>query len=167
VHTLLFEAPPKALAYGLDSVPRAVVALVLVVAASLAFARLLPEDDRVFERQPFELLAGVLAIYLGSVLVVDLAGGRHGSVVQHAQLALSAFWAVLGLAALVAGLMRDVKPVRLAGLALLLLAVGKVFVVDLAKLQSGYRVLSFLALGLLLLAGAFAYQRMRKGGDVA
>ena len=32
---------------------------------------------------------------------------------------------------------------------------------DLAALDSIYRVLSFLALGMLLLAGAFAYQRLR------
>jgi uncharacterized membrane protein len=81
---------------------------------------------------------------------------------QHAQLALSAFWAVLGFGSLVAGLVRDLRPLRYGGLALLGLAVAKVFIVDLAKLQSGIRVLSFLALGLLLLAGAFAYQRMRK-----
>jgi uncharacterized membrane protein len=54
-----------------------------------------------------------------------------------------------------------VKAVRLAGLALLGLAVGKVFIVDLAALESIWRVASFLALGLLLLAGAFAYQRVR------
>ena len=55
-----------------------------------------------------------------------------GHVAQTPQLALSAFWAVLGFGALVAGLVRDLKPLRLAGLALLGLAVGKVFVVDLA-----------------------------------
>jgi uncharacterized membrane protein len=39
--------------------------------------------------------------------------------------------------------------------------VGKVFLVDLAHLESIWRVGSFLALGLLLLGGAFAYQRAR------
>ena len=42
-----------------------------------------------------------------------------------------------------------------------MLAVGKVFLVDLANLESIWRVGSFLAIGLLLLAGAFAYQRVR------
>ena len=45
---------------------------------------------------------------------------------------------------------------------LLGLAVGKVFIVDLATLESIWRVASFLAIGLLLLAGAFAYQRVQK-----
>jgi len=77
---------------------------------------------------------------------------------------LSAFWAVLGFGLLVGGLVRNLKPLRLAGLGLLALAVGKVFIVDLAALESIWRVASFLALGLLLLAGAFAYQRKRPQG---
>ena len=157
VQVFTFEAPPNALAYGLESVPRAVVALVLVIAAALAVASLVRELNG-------ELLiaAAVVGTYLGSVLVVEVAGGNPGSVEQHAQLALSAFWAALGFGALVAGLVRDRKSLRLGGLALLGLAVAKVFVVDLAALASLWRVASFLLLGLLLLAGAFAYQRMRK-----
>jgi uncharacterized membrane protein len=44
---------------------------------------------------------------------------------------------------------------------LLLAAVGKVFLYDLSTLGSAYRVVSFLALGALLLAASFAYQRLR------
>jgi len=157
LHILMFEAPPQALAYGLDSVPRAVVASLLVIAAALAIASLVREL-----RSGLGLAAAIAATYLGSVLVVDVAGGHRGSVQQHAQLALSAFWAALGFGGLVAGLVRDRKPLRLAGFALLGLAVAKVFVVDLAALASLWRVASFLLLGLLLLAGGFAYQRMRK-----
>ena len=50
---------------------------------------------------------------------------------------------------------------RMAGFALLGLSFGKVIVFDLATLDSIYRVASCVALGLLLLASAFAYQRMR------
>jgi uncharacterized membrane protein len=162
-HTLIIEAPPKALAYGLDSVPQAVIALVLVTAGLLAVAALLDEESRRTENGAATIVAAALGVYLGSVLVVELAGGHPGGVEQRAQLALSAFWAVLGFGSLVAGLVRDARTFRLAGLTLLGLAVAKVFVVDLAALESIVRVGSFLALGLLLLAGGVAYQRMRKG----
>jgi uncharacterized membrane protein len=163
-HSLLVEAPPKALAYGLDSVPNATVALALVIAGTALVRMLLPDDVRETKNDALRLIAAGFGVYLGSVLVVDLAGAHPGGVEQHAQLVLSAFWAALGFGSLVAGLVRDLRPLRLAGLALLGLAVGKVFVVDLAALESIWRVASFLALGLLLLAGAFAYQRMRKEG---
>jgi uncharacterized membrane protein len=64
-------------------------------------------------------------------------------------------------APLIAGLRRGSRTMRLGAFGLLGLAAGKVFVYDLAALTSVYRVGSFLALGLLLLAAAFAYQRMR------
>lgn len=157
LHVLAFEAPPNALAYGVDSVAHAVVGPMLVVAAALIIGALIVELER-----PLWYTAAAAGVYLCSVLVVQAAGAEPGVVEQHAQLALSAFWAALGFAGLVAGLVRDRRPVRFAGLALLGLAVGKVFVVDLAALASLWRVASFLLLGLLLLAGAFVYQRMRK-----
>ena len=65
------------------------------------------------------------------------------------------------MAALVAGLRRDSRPLRLGALTLLLVTVGKVFVYDLAALTSLYRVGSFIGLGLLLLVAAGIWQRMR------
>jgi uncharacterized membrane protein len=62
---------------------------------------------------------------------------------------------------LVYGLMRNSRVLRLSGFTLLGLAVSKVFLYDLSTLESLWRVLSFVALGLLLLAGALAYQRMQ------
>ncbi len=101
-------------------------------------------------------------MYLPSVAIVDLTDpGDAAEPGQTPQVLLSAFWSVVGLAALVYGLVRDDRRFRIGGLALLGVAVAKVFLYDLAALDEIYRVLSFVALGLLLLAGAYAYQRIR------
>jgi uncharacterized membrane protein len=68
---------------------------------------------------------------------------------------------VTGLAAVVTGLFRRQADVRLAGLALLGVAIAKVWTYDLSELDELTRVLSFVGLGLLLLVGAFAYQRIK------
>jgi uncharacterized membrane protein len=155
-HVLVFEVPPTSLAYGLHSIPTAIgaVALVLLALTGIAAAY---QDVR-------EVLAWIgagLGVYLASALVVDLAGAHDGHSTQTSQLALSGFWAALGFAAILVGLLRRKRALRLGGLGVLTLAVGKVFLVDLAHLESIWRVASFLAVGLLLLAGAFAYQRAR------
>ena len=155
-HVLVFEARPDALAYGLHSIPVAIGAVALVVLALGGIAAMY-ED----EREPLAWVAAGFAVYLASCLVVDLAGAQVGHATQTSQLALSGFWAAFGFAAILAGLTRHRRALRLGGLGILLLAVGKVFLVDLAKLESIWRVGSFLAVGLLLLAGAFAYQRAR------
>ena len=100
---------------------------------------------------------------IGVILLMFVAG-METDLREMRRVGRVAFWAALGFGSLVAGLVRELRPLRLAGLALLGLAVGKVFIVDLAALESIWRVASFLALGLLLLAGAFAYQRIRKEG---
>ena len=48
---------------------------------------------------------------------------------------------------------------RYASLAVLLLAIGKVFLFDTAALDGLFRVASFLGLGLTLMALGFVYQR--------
>lgn len=156
VHVLVFEIPPTSLAYGQSSIPVAIgaVALVLLALAGIAAAY---RDVR----EPLAWVGAALAVYLASGLVVDLAGASAARSTQTSQLALSGFWGALGFAAILVGLIRHRRALRLGGLGVLALAVGKVFLVDLAHLESIWRVGSFLAVGLLLLAGAFAYQRAR------
>jgi uncharacterized membrane protein len=155
-HVLVFEVRPTSLAWGLHSIPIAIgaVALFLVALAGIAAVY----RDFV---EPLAWVGAALAVYLASGLVVDLAGAEPHQSTQTSQLALSGFWGALGFAAIVAGLVRRKRALRLGGLGVLALAVGKVFLVDLAHLESIWRVGSFLAIGLLLLAGAFAYQRAR------
>jgi uncharacterized membrane protein len=159
-HVLVVEAPPSALLVGVDSLPRAVVGITVVALAAAAVARLLALEDVA----AFALgsLVAAAVIYLPSLAIVDaLTTGDYSDPGQTPQLLLSALWGAGGLAALVVGLLRDERRLRLAGLTLLAIAVAKVFLFDLAKLESIYRVLSFVALGLLLLSAAFAYQRLR------
>ena len=69
--------------------------------------------------------------------------------------------AATGFAALLGGLIANLPNLRRGALALLLATVAKVFLYDLASLTEIYRVASFIVLGLLLLGGAFAWQRVR------
>jgi uncharacterized membrane protein len=84
-----------------------------------------------------------------------------GAAAPQGQLQLSTLWAVTGVVVLLAGLRRDVRALRVPALALLGLTTAKVFLFDLATLSAGYRVGSFIAVGVLLLVGSFAYARLR------
>jgi uncharacterized membrane protein len=134
------------------------------------------ETTRDAERgaRPLELALSVAAaamlVYLCSVSIISAfqpdSTAIDANLVdldrrQQGQLVLSAFWAAAGLAALVAGLVRDARALRLGGFALLGLALAKVVAYDLSTLDSIYRVLSLVGVGLLLLVGAFVYQRLR------
>jgi uncharacterized membrane protein len=82
-------------------------------------------------------------------------------------LAISGFLMLYGAGLLAAGFWRRSAFVRWQGLILLMFTVGKVFVYDISGLSQGYRVVSFLALGALLLAVSLAYQKDWLGLKVA
>jgi uncharacterized membrane protein len=159
VHTVMFEAPPEALRAGVEDFSTAAIAVGIVGAAAAALSRLSALPDL---RTAYLGVAATAAVYLPSLAIVSAFDGDELEPGQTPQVLLSAFWAVAGLTGIVLGLLRDVRLLRLGGLALLLLAAAKVFAYDLSELESIYRALSFIALGLLLLGGAFAYQRIRK-----
>jgi uncharacterized membrane protein len=79
---------------------------------------------------------------------------------QH--LSLTAVWAFYAVIGLVVGIVKRWRYVRLGALALLLVAIGKVFVFDVFKLELGYRIGAFVGLGILLLVSAYLYQRYGK-----
>jgi uncharacterized membrane protein len=66
---------------------------------------------------------------------------------------------LFGAILLAAGFWRRSAFLRWQALLLLAVSVAKVFLVDMSELSQGYRILSFLGLGALLLGVSFVYQR--------
>lgn len=161
VHMLVVEAPPYAIAEGVADLGSSLVAIACCAGAALACWH--------WGRQIEPISATVAGfvgatgfVYLGSVLIIDAIGAdASGEAREIGQAWLSAFWTATGLGAVVWGMLRKSPKARLGGLALLTVAIAKVWTYDLAELEELARALSFVALGLLLLVGAFAYQRFK------
>ncbi|MEZ0268524.1 MAG: DUF2339 domain-containing protein [Phycisphaerae bacterium] len=90
---------------------------------------------------------------------MDSAAGSFVDPGTAKQVALSALWAVVGLIAVVAGFARQSTALRYAALALLGLALAKILLIDLSQVRPVYRILSFLAVGLMLLGVSYVYHR--------
>jgi uncharacterized membrane protein len=78
------------------------------------------------------------------------------------QVGLSVLWTAFAAGSLVWGFVRDSPGVRYGALGLLGLVLVKVFLVDLEAVDTGYRIMSFLVLGLVLLGVSYLYQRARR-----
>lgn len=74
-------------------------------------------------------------------------------------LAISAFLMIYGAILLAIGFWKRSAFVRWQALLLLVFTIGKTFLYDMRNLSQGYRVVSFLGLGVLLMAVSFAYQK--------
>ena len=169
LHMLVVEAPPFAIAEGVEDLGASLVAIACCAGAALACwfwgREIEPSTATV---AGFVGAAGF--VYLGSVAIIDVIGDNaSGEAREIGQAWMSAFWTATGLGAVIWGMVRHSAKARLGGLALLAVAILKVWTYDLSELEELARALSFVALGLLLLAGAFAYQRFKpeeEGEDV-
>jgi uncharacterized membrane protein len=83
----------------------------------------------------------------------------HHEYQMYAQFTYSAWFMIFGAILLAAGFWRRSAFLRWQALLLLAVSVAKVFLVDVSELSQGYRILSFLGLGALLLGVSFVYQR--------
>jgi predicted membrane protein DUF2339 len=96
-------------------------------------------------------LFGTLATVLLTVLLAYEVSGRL----------LTVAWGLEGIALAGAGFALRERSLRLSGLALLGACVLKVFLYDLRELETLYRILSFIVLGLVLLGVSLVYTRFR------
>jgi uncharacterized membrane protein len=78
---------------------------------------------------------------------------------MYAHFSYSGLFMLFGAILLSVGFWKRSAFVRWQALVLLAVAIGKVFLVDMSELSQGYRILSFLGLGVLLLGVSYVYQR--------
>ncbi|MCA1631563.1 MAG: DUF2339 domain-containing protein [Acidobacteria bacterium] len=126
---------------------RTAVAALAVVGNLFAVAALSLEASGYFRKQLAERAA---------------SGGSTRDLRLAQQLSLSLVWMVYGGAALAFGHVRQNKTLRLLALALLAATTVKVFFFDLSGLERLYRIISFIVLGLVLLAVSFLYQQRQR-----
>jgi hypothetical protein len=124
------------------------IALDAVTIAGLYLAQFLSEVHERRARAMFSLLGTAL---LTMLLYHEVSGGL-----------LTVACGVEGLVLLGAGFALRERVLRWQGLVLLLACILKLFLYDLRNLETMYRILSFIALGLILLAVSWVYTRFRE-----
>jgi uncharacterized membrane protein len=102
------------------------------------------------------------------VMLMPLEGAAPGELSMARHMGLSILWTLYAFAVMGIGLQRRLAPLRFGAIGLFALTVAKVFLIDLARLDAGYRILSFVVLGGLLILASFLYTRYREriaGGE--
>ncbi len=91
--------------------------------------------------------------------LIDFVGGTIADVGKAKHVALSVLWGLVGLAAVIVGFARDVRNLRIMALWLLGVTLLKIMIIDMAQVQAIYRILSFIAVGVVLLCVSYVYHR--------
>jgi uncharacterized membrane protein len=78
------------------------------------------------------------------------------------QMLLSTSWLVVSSILIIIGIWKKMWILRITAIVLFGVAILKMFLYDLSFLDTVYRIISFIGLGLILLAASFAYQKYKK-----
>jgi len=155
-----------------SGVPALLLLVCSIVAVGAAIRRVEPGDtfDEGINGAADWIRAGarwsapLLALYAASLAILELAQSFGSAALetefQRGHTGVSALWGAVALAALVVGLRRGSRALRLGGLGLFAVSLLKLFLYDLSTLSSVTRAASFLAVGAVLLLAGFFYQRL-------
>jgi hypothetical protein len=136
-------------------------AAALALAAGLFKAKA-DEGEAQLVRSGLWTVAGLLTLFGGTGEIrrfFELESVSQVRAELAAGLAVSVWWMVFAAALIFFGFTRSIKPLRVAGLGVAALAVGKVVFFDLSSLDALYRVGSVFLLGLVMLSLAYLYYR--------
>jgi uncharacterized membrane protein len=107
----------------------------------------------VFGTAALALLFVFTTLELNTFLYQYVPGLRAGGV--------SILWSLFALGLVIAGIWKDARAMRYAGLCLFAVVAWKVLLLDLARLEQLYRVIAFVLLGVLVLCGSLVYLKYR------
>ncbi|MBN8989603.1 MAG: DUF2339 domain-containing protein [Rhizobiales bacterium] len=111
------------------------------------------------------IAAGALVLALAYV-TFEIRRIYHGPVMSMGpttgaeQYTYSIAWLIFGVVLLAVGILFNSQRARLASAAVIALTIGKAFLIDMSALTGVYRALSFMCLGLVLVAIGWLYQRI-------
>ncbi|MCZ7398676.1 MAG: DUF2339 domain-containing protein [Candidatus Methanoperedens sp.] len=124
------------------------IPIIIFYASSILYFKNRNKLEYENEYWKYYLIGGVLLTTL--ILALELKGGL-----------ISAAWAIEAIAILIVGFRYESSIVRKAGIGLLLLTIVRVFIFDLAGLETLYRIMSFMVLGAILMGASFLYSKYK------
>jgi uncharacterized membrane protein len=139
-----------------------VLAAVTTIILLLSNRKPRPEESETII--PILAIAGnLIALFYLSLEVADFWNRQMPPAPWNAKaLSLSVLWLLYAAGMMAAGFVKDIKGLRLVAIMTFWVTIVKVFFYDLSELQGGYRVLSLMFLGMILLGVSYAYQRKGK-----
>jgi uncharacterized membrane protein len=116
----------------------------------------------VHAKQARTLFGGAALATLFVYLTLEVNSFLHHYREEFRAGGISILWTLFALGLLIRGIQKRVAPLRYIGLLLFAIVAGKVFFVDLSRLDDFWRIVAFIILGVLVLCGSFLYLRFRE-----
>jgi uncharacterized membrane protein len=135
----------------------AVSAAALLVAGRMLKAAGLDRSD--WRENVAGLFFGLFGVMLFLAMNIEVAGFFHDAAPRARFASISVLWALFAAVLMVLGFAKNLVVLRRVAIGLFAATVLKVFIRDMANVETPYRILSFLVVGLLLIAASYLYHR--------
>lgn len=99
------------------------------------------------------------------LLIQSATGGALGTLKNIRQLAVSGVWLMDAVLIMVLGMWQRIQVVRITAIVFFGCAILKMFLYDLSFLDTLYRIVSFIGLGVILMLVSYGYHRWEQGKD--
>jgi len=110
-------------------------------------------------------ILGLFLVFWFTLTGTDKFFDKFGHLSEIKSLVVSVLWGVYALVLFIVGITKESSPARIAGFLMASLTIIKVFFYDLSYLETTYRVLSLVVLGIILLIISFIYQKKIGGKE--
>jgi uncharacterized membrane protein len=137
----------------------------IVLTAVFQSARLLAKKTGsigLIEGKKAAVLWGVSAGALFSIMNVETSAFFHDYAPQARFAATSVLWTLFSIVLMIFGFVKNRSSLRKCAIGLFAITMIKVFLVDMARVSTPYRVISFMVLGLMLIGASYLYYRFKK-----
>jgi uncharacterized membrane protein len=137
----------------------------MVLVALFQSARLVAKSKKgfgLFAVQDTAFWWAVFAMTLFLVLNVEVAAFFHDYAPLARFAAISVLWALFSIVLMIFGFWKNRSSLRKCSIGLFVVTMIKVFLVDMSKVSTPYRVISFMVLGLMLIGASYLYYRFKK-----
>lgn len=112
-------------------------------------------------RKDSTFIYGLAGILLFIMLNVETSSFFHDYLIRARFAAISVLWTLFSVMLMLKGFKDNVSYIRILSLALFFITLIKVFFFDIAKIDTPYRILSFIILGVVMIGASYLYHKFK------
>ena len=118
------------------------------------------KKEPLFKAEFYDLFSVLIVLAIGSIEIYWIM--NKIGMENYYKIAMSIYWGLISLLLVYYGLFKNIKHLRITGIAIFAVTLIKIFFIDLDHLSTFAKAILFVSMGILLLVASFFYQKIAK-----
>ncbi len=136
--------------------------LLLAIFVSASMVRKISLSQLSSNLKDCSFIYGLGGITLFIILNVEISSFFHDYLIRARFASISVLWALFSAVLMVRGFKHNISYIRIISLGLFFVTLIKVFLFDISKIDTPYRILSFIILGIVMIGTSYLYHKFKE-----